>query len=136
MARRGETGLDAKLCAKFFEFGIVELLAVVGDNGLRDPETAHNGLPNELGGTLLGNLGKRLCFHPFGEVIDGEHSKLYLNSASRQRADKIDSPLSERVGAAEPDQFCWRGMWDVGEALAFVIFEYKVGGVCWSVGQK
>ena len=70
-----ETWLDSKLCTKFPKLGIVELFAIVRDDGLRDARSAYNRLPNESGCVPLGNCGKGFCLHPFGEVINDDNGK-------------------------------------------------------------
>ena len=75
-----------KFCTEFPELGIVELFAVVGDDGLRDAKSAHDRLPVESGRVSLGNCGKGFHLHPFSEVINGANCEFGLASASRQWA--------------------------------------------------
>ena len=81
-----ETWLDLKFCTKFPELGIVELFAVVGDNGFRDAKSAYDRLPDESGCVPLDNCGKGFYLHPFSEVINGDNGEFGLASANGQWA--------------------------------------------------
>jgi len=81
--------LDLKFCTEFPELGIVELFAVVGDDGIRDAKSAYDRLPDEFGCFPLGNCSKGFCLHPFSEVINGDNGdngEFGLASASGQWA--------------------------------------------------
>ena len=77
-----ETWLDLKFCTEFPELGIVELFAVVRDNGLRDAKSAYDRLPDEFGCVPFGIGGEGFCFYPLGDVINGDNRELGLASAS------------------------------------------------------
>lgn len=136
MAWGGKTGLDIEFCAEFPKFDVVELFAIVRDNGLRNPETTHNGLPDELSGIPLSNLGKGFNFDPLSEIINGDYGKFYLAPTGQQGAHEIDSPFSEETRATDRDQLRWRDVGDVSEALAFVAFHHKISGVLTKCGPK
>lgn len=81
-----ETWLDLKFCTEFPELSIVELFAVVGDDGLRDAKSAYDRLPDESGCVPLGNCGKGFRLHPFSEVINGDDYEFSLASTIGQWA--------------------------------------------------
>ena len=63
---------------ELFEPPAIELGAVVYDDGLREAITAYNRLPNERLCLGLSNVGHRLGFNPFGEVIHYNEEELLL----------------------------------------------------------
>ena len=48
-----------------------EVGPIVGDDGVRKPEVAHDILPEELDNLLPCDVGERHCFHPLSEVVCG-----------------------------------------------------------------
>ena len=121
--------LNLEICTKFPIFSVVELFAVVKDDGLRDAKSADNRLPDKLGGVPLGDCGEGFCLDPLGEVINGNNCELGLASTSGKWTNQVDPPFGERVRAAEGDQLSGGSMGDVGEALTLVAFEHKISSI-------
>ena len=68
MSHRGEADLGAHPLAVVLERSTGELRAVIGDDAVRHPETAHDP-PNELARRLRSD---GLRFYPLGELVDGD----------------------------------------------------------------
>jgi hypothetical protein len=65
------TDLDAKILAISLEGAAGELGPLVGDDPIRDPKHAHDGL-GELDCGLHVDLDHKGCFRPLGQLVDGD----------------------------------------------------------------
>jgi hypothetical protein len=63
--------LDANVLTLFLKHAAGELGLVVGDDPVRNPEPADDGL-DKLNCGLLFDLDHRGCFWPLGELVDGD----------------------------------------------------------------
>ena len=63
--------LDLKLHAEFRDHSVVEIGTIVCDNPLGDTIPTDKVMLNEPGDNILSNRGKRGCFNPFCEVVNG-----------------------------------------------------------------
>ena len=61
---------DIELDTEVSNFFIIKLSIVVGDNDPREVESIDDRLSYEFFGFGFGDLGHRLDFHPFGEVVN------------------------------------------------------------------
>ena len=118
--------MNLEICIKFSVLRVIELFAIVGDDGLRDAKSANHQLPDKPGVVPLGDGGKGFSLYPLGEVINGDDRELGLASASREWTDQVDPPFGERIRAAKCDQFSRRGTGDTGKTLALITFEHEV----------
>ena len=69
---------DMKLGIEVSEFFIVKLLAIDGDDDSREAESTDDELPYEFFGFGFGDLGHRIGFHPFGEVVNTYEQEFLL----------------------------------------------------------
>ena len=63
---------------EFFEFIIVELLGVVRDNNLGNPELASDVFSYKISSISFCDFGERFRFYPLGEVINGDDQEFSL----------------------------------------------------------
>ena len=70
---------DVELGIKVPELFVVKLSTVIDDDGPREVELTDDGLSYELSDFGLGDLGHRLSFHPFSEVVDGHKQEFSLH---------------------------------------------------------
>ena len=47
----------------------IKLKAVIRDEGMRDPKSSNNVLPDKLLGVHIPDIGQGLGFDPFGEIV-------------------------------------------------------------------
>ena len=87
---------DMELSIEVLELLIIELSAIVDDDDPREVESRDDGLSNEFSGLGLSDLGHRLWFHPFSEVINSYEQKFPLCWGRRKGSEDVDSSLSER----------------------------------------
>ena len=62
--------LNMELDTEVFELLIVELSVIICNDNPRKIEPRDDGLSDEFLGFGLNDLGHRLGFHPFGEVVN------------------------------------------------------------------
>lgn len=66
-----------KLSTELLECSIIELLASVGDDNIREPESVNDRLLKKVF-DFAHNVHQGFYLHPFAEVIDGNNEKLLL----------------------------------------------------------
>lgn len=72
MADGDESVTDVELGVEGSECSIVELSAVVGDDGVRQFEATNNGFPYEGFDFVFSDLGQCLRFGPLEKVVYGD----------------------------------------------------------------
>ena len=75
--------LDPKLRAEFCDYSVVEIVIIFCDDSLGDAIPTDKVMLNEPGNHILGNGGKRGCFNPLCEVINGEKDEAMSIGSSR-----------------------------------------------------
>ena len=95
MGHRAKLQLYPIARAKSFELFVVELCAIVGDDGFGDAETGNDVLPYKSYDLLLGNGCQRLSLHPFGEVIHSDDEESSLPRGRWEWAEEVHSSLRE-----------------------------------------
>lgn len=78
MTRCGILALGVELFPEFSYLLVVELLPIVGDDGMRNPKPIDDLLPNKILSGLLSNLRERLGLDPLCEVVNGHNRKFIL----------------------------------------------------------
>ena len=68
-----ETWLNLEVGTELPVLGVVELFAVIEDDGLGDAKPANDRLPDELGCVPLSNGGKGFCLYLLSKVINGDN---------------------------------------------------------------
>ena len=63
---------DGEVRAKLSKPIIVELLGVVRDENLGNPESTNDTFQYKIPCIFFSDLGEKLCFYPFNEVINGD----------------------------------------------------------------
>lgn len=97
----GVTNFDLSLAAKFFELGTDKLETLISDQNFRQSKAANDVLPEKLNQIQIFNVGIRLCFYPFGEIISRHQNKLILPQDLRKWPDNVESQLDERPWACD-----------------------------------
>ena len=95
--------MNLEICTKFSVLRVVELFAVVGDDGLGDAKSANDRLPDKPGGVPLGDCGKGFGLDLLGEVINDDNRELGLASTGGKWTNQVDPPFGKRVRTAECD---------------------------------
>ncbi|KAI5331593.1 hypothetical protein L3X38_021719 [Prunus dulcis] len=106
--------------AKLPEEFRIKLPTVVGNDRIWDTESATNVSPDEIFSLRCRYGCQGFGFHPFGEVVDGNHCVFYMPLALRHRTNQVQSPLCERPRANNRYKRFGRDMRNVTEALVFV----------------
>ena len=109
------------MIAEVSERIIVELLAIVRDEGPRDPKLADNALPNEATNILFRDSCQWFCLNPFVEVVDPNNKELELLHCHRKGSHDIESLFSERPQVVHQGKWFGRFPYNIFEALALVI---------------
>ena len=91
MSNRSEADLGAKVLDVLHEGAARELRAVVGDDPVRDPETANN-RPEELDCRLCCHLPHWLHFRPLCELVDCDVQVLKAPDSSGKGAEDVEPP--------------------------------------------
>lgn len=65
--------LDVELSAEVPECSIIELLIIVSNNGIGNPESINNGFLEEFFYLVLGNVHQGFYLHLFSEVVNGDN---------------------------------------------------------------
>jgi len=81
------------------QFFVDELTAVVGDDRVREAETAYDVAPDEGVDMPSGYVSQCLCFYPLREIVHCHKYEFLLRSAYREGSDNVHAPLSERPGS-------------------------------------
>ena len=68
----------AKGLTEGFKTGIVKLLAVISDDGMRDSKSINDVSFNEVCCLLFSNCCQRLRFDPLSEVVYSDNTKLLV----------------------------------------------------------
>ena len=72
------TMFNMKLDVEVFELFIIKLSVIIKDDDSREVESTDDGFSNKLFSLGLGDLGLRLSFYLFDEVVDGYKQELPL----------------------------------------------------------
>ena len=95
---RREANIDFSVLAKLHEFSRSEVGAIVGDDAVRNPESARNHL-EEVDNCSSASVRDRYSFDPLGKLIDGdEQMSVVTMSGPGQWTNHIEPPLGERTG--------------------------------------
>ena len=78
MSDGGSTVFDGEFDVEVFDLLVIELSAIIYDDGLRKAKLIDDRLPYELLGFSFSDLSHWLGFHPFGEVVYGDKQELSL----------------------------------------------------------
>ena len=70
MSHRGKPMVDLEFGAELFNFFIVELTSVVGDESPGQAKPTYDILSDKVFGFVLGYLGCGPSLHPFSEVVN------------------------------------------------------------------
>ena len=62
---------DMEVGAEVFKLLIIKLQTIIGNNNSRKTKPGDDGFSNKFPCFGLSDLGHRLGFYPFGEVVDG-----------------------------------------------------------------
>lgn len=95
MGHRAKPQLYPLARAKSFKLFVIELCAIIGDDGSRDAETSNDVIPYKSFDLLLGNGCQRLGLHPFGQVIHSEDEEFSLSRCWWEWAEEVHLPLCE-----------------------------------------
>ena len=87
---------DSQLIAKVSECIVVEVFAIVRNEGPRDPILVDDALPNEATNILFHDDCQWFCLYPFGEIVDPNNKELELLYCHQKGSYDIESPLSKR----------------------------------------
>src|SRR6187399_2020846 len=100
VSNRSETDLGAKVLDVLHEGATSELCAVVGDDPVRDSETANN-RPEEPDRRLCCHLSHWFHFWPLCELVDCNVQVLKAPDSTGERAEDIEPPDREGPGQRE-----------------------------------
>ena len=70
MCDRSVTMLNMELDTQVSKLFVIKLPIIVNDDAPRETELRDDGLPDKFPSFGLDDLGHRLGFHPFGEVVN------------------------------------------------------------------
>ena len=129
MCWRSVRDFDSQVATKFPEIGIVELLSIVGNNGVRDTKSTHYRTPYKVCNPFLRDRRQRLRFRLLGEIIDSYNSVLHLPLPQRKRSYQVNSPLGEGPGADEVIQIFWGSPGYSGEKVTFLTAPYQCSSI-------
>ena len=88
---------------------IVELGAIVSNDGLGYSKTTLQVSPKKVDYFFSGDCGEGLCLNPFCVVIHNDNGVLELSRGCGELSDEIESPLAER-DRRDDDREGYRGM--------------------------
>ena len=97
--RIGQSGIsvrNSKVAAVFPEGHTIKLKVVVRDVGMRNSEAWNDVSSDEFLCIHVPDVGQRLSFDPFGEIICADHQVLLVSCCFQEGADNIQTSLSER----------------------------------------
>ena len=112
--------LDSQLIAEVSEHIVVELLAIVRNEGPKDPKPIDDALSDKATDILFRDGCQWLCLYPFGEVVDPNNKELELSHCHQKRSHDVESPLSERPWGIHWGKWFGRLPYNIAEALALV----------------
>ena len=78
MSNKGELMFDVELVHELFEPSTVKLGAIVGDNHSRETIPTYDGFSDESFGLGSSDIGHKLGFYPFSEVVHHDEEKSLL----------------------------------------------------------
>lgn len=90
--------LNVELGTEIFESLVVELLAIVSDDGMRESISTNYQLSEETPDLALGDVHEGLCLHSFSKVVDSDDKESLLPGCQEEGAKYVHSPLDERLG--------------------------------------
>ena len=67
--------LDFEVCTQLLHFFIIEVGPIISDDFFGNPVSTYNVVLQEANNHLLGDVGVRNKFDPFGEVVYGNQYK-------------------------------------------------------------
>ncbi|KAB2622479.1 hypothetical protein D8674_024661 [Pyrus ussuriensis x Pyrus communis] len=92
---RGHVLLDAIFLEELRQIFAYELQAIICDDGLKDVESVNDGPPYKVLYVRLSHGCHRLCFYPFGEVINCHDHHASAATNERHWPYQVDYPLHE-----------------------------------------
>ena len=98
--------LNMEFFQELFEPLVIELGAVVRDDGSREAITAYDGFPDKRFRLGHCDVGDGLSFDPFGEIIHGYEEKLSLQGRLWERSQNVYSSLLEGPWQNEGGELC------------------------------
>ena len=98
MSNKCKADINSSVFAELHELSRSEVRAIVGDDTVRNPESARNHL-EEVDHCGSASVRDRYGFDPFGKLIDGdEQMSVFAMSGPGQWTNHIEPPLGERPG--------------------------------------
>jgi hypothetical protein len=81
---------------RVLEHGTIKTLGIVDSCLLRDSVASDDVLPKKFLNSGKGYIGYRLCFNPFGKVLDRDNGEGVVSLGWCEFAHDIDAPLLQR----------------------------------------
>ena len=79
----------------------IKLKAIIRDEGMGNPESSNDILPDKPFDIHVSDISQRFNFDPLGKIICADQQILFISYCFREKTYNIQSPLSKRPRAGE-----------------------------------